>query len=70
VPEPWEWPWWENPLDGGPGAVDDGRFRLISGTVKTRSARAPSVGQNVAAEASLAGRDTMNSRPHVVQRKG
>ena len=50
--------------------VDGGRFKFISGTVKIRSARAPSVGQNVATDASLAGRETTNSRPHVVQRKG
>ena len=35
-----------------------GRFRFISGTVKMRSAAAPSVGQNADAEASLTGRET------------
>ena len=47
-----------------------GRFMFISGTVKMRSAAAPSVGQNAAAEASLTGRETTNSAPHFVQRKG
>jgi hypothetical protein len=50
--------------------VAGGRFRFISGTVKTRSAAPPSVGQNVGAEASLTGRETTNSAPHCVQRKG
>jgi len=50
--------------------ADGGRFRFISGTVKMRSAAAPSVGQNAAAEASLTGRETTNSAPHRVQRKG
>ena len=47
-----------------------GRCMFISGTVKMRSAAAPSVGQKAAAEASLTGRETTNSAPHVVQRKG
>ena len=47
-----------------------GRFMFISGTVKTRSAPAPSVGQKVGAAASLTGRETTNSVPHCVQRKG
>jgi hypothetical protein len=47
-----------------------GRFRFISGTVKMRSAAAPSVGQNADAEASLTGRETTNSAPHLVHRKG
>ena len=47
-----------------------GRFRFISGTVKMRSAAAPSVGQNAEAEASLTGLETTNSAPHFVHRKG
>jgi hypothetical protein len=47
-----------------------GRLRFISGTVKMRSAAAPSVGQYVAAEAWLAGRETTNSDPHFVHRNG
>ena len=47
-----------------------GRLRFISGTVKMRSAAAPSVGQYVAVEASLAGRETTNSAAHRVQRNG
>jgi len=43
---------------------------FISGTVKMRSAAAPSVGQKAAAAASLIGRETTNSAPHFVQRNG
>ena len=43
---------------------------FISGTVKIRSAAAPSAGQNVGAAASLTGRETTNSVLHCVQRKG
>ena len=43
---------------------------FISGTVKIRSAAAPSVGQEVGAAASLTGRETTNSAPHWVQRNG
>jgi len=70
VPGPCECPWCEYPLDGGLGVVAGGRLRFISGTVKMRSAAAPSVGQYVAAEASLAGRETTNSAAHRVQRNG
>ena len=70
MPGPCEWPWWEKPLDGGLGVAAGGRFRFISGTVKIRWAAAPSVGQKVAAEASRTGRETTNSVPHCVQRKG
>ena len=70
MPGPWECPECENPLDGGAGVADGGRLRFISGTVKIRSAGAPSWGQNVSAPASLTGRDTTNSMPHAVQRKG
>jgi hypothetical protein len=70
VPGPWECPECENPLDGGADVGAGGRFRFISGTVNTRSAGAPSVGQKVSIPASRAGRDTTNSTPHAVQRNG
>ena len=70
VPGPCECPACEKPDDGGAGVRAGGRARFISGTVKTRSAAAPSVGQNVATAASLAGRETTNSAPQRGQRKG
>jgi len=73
VPGPWEWPECEKPRAGGPGGDvlgGVGRFMFISGTVNTRSAGAPSAGHAAPAAASLTGRDTTNSRPHVGQRNG
>jgi hypothetical protein len=43
---------------------------FISGTVKTRSAAVPSAGHAAPAAASLAGRETTNSRPQAGQRNG
>jgi len=42
-------------------------LKFIDGTMKIRSAVAPSAGHEASADA---GRDTSNSRPHAVQRKG
>ncbi len=71
MPGPCEWPECEYPREGGAaGAADGGRLKLISGAVNTRSAGAPSAGQNAAAAASRAGRDTSKSSPHAVQRNG
>jgi hypothetical protein len=70
VPGPCEWPWCEKLLDGGLGVVDAGRWKFIDGTVKIRSAEAPSAGHEASADDSRAGRDTSNSRPQAVQRNG
>jgi len=50
--------------------VDAGRLKFIDGTVKMRTAEAPSVGHEASAADSRAGRDTSNSRPQTVQRNG
>ena len=70
MPGPCEWPWWEKPLDGGLGVVGAGRLKFIDGTVKMRSAEAPSAGHEALADDSRAGRDTSNSSPHALQRNG
>ena len=70
MPAPCEWPWCEKPLDGGAGVEDAGRLKFIAGTVKMRTAEAPSVGHEASAADSRAGRDTSNSRPQTVQRNG
>jgi hypothetical protein len=45
-----------------------GRLNPISGTVNTRSAGAPSEGQNVSMADAEAGRETSKSSPQTVQR--
>ena len=50
--------------------MDAGRLKFIDGTVKMRTAEAPSVGHEASADDSRAGRDTSNSRPQTVQRNG
>jgi len=50
--------------------VEAGRLKFIEGTVKIRSAAAPSAGHEACAEDARAGRDTSNSRPQAVQRNG
>jgi len=45
-------------------------LEFIDGTVKMRSAAAPSVGHDAFAADSRAGRDTSNSKPQAVQRNG
>ena len=70
MPGPCEWPECENPAEGAAGVLDGGRLRFVTGTVNTRSAAAPSIGQEAALPASRAGRDTSNSSAHFVQRNG